>query len=88
VKVEGKVSKSSLAVSGATPFSFMTRARMSLDERTKATDFCWPLYLRCRIHWSPSVAMPQLLEGMNRVSMMLIISARVPLGPIQLGVLY
>jgi hypothetical protein len=61
LKVGGRPFRSSLAVWGWTPFSDMQRARTSRDEWTKETDLCWPLCLRCRIHWIPSEAMVQPL---------------------------
>jgi hypothetical protein len=62
LKVGGRPFRSSLAVWGWTPFSDMQRARTSRDEWTKETDLCWPLCLRCRIHWIPSEAMAQPLS--------------------------
>ena len=43
-------------MSAGTPASDMQRARMSLDERTKATGWNRFRYFRSRIHWSPSAA--------------------------------
>jgi hypothetical protein len=55
-------------VSEETPASDMQRARMPLDERTKARALSWPPYRRCRIHWSPSEAKAHPLEVVTRLS--------------------
>ena len=61
-------------MSAWTPASDMQRARMSLDERTKATALSWPPYRRCRIHWSPSEAKAHPLEVVSRFSIGIILA--------------